>query len=85
LCYSLASVTRSHDKVAKQALGGGIAKHSLWVPLNANHPIRVTRPFDAFDGAIAGMSRDAQALSRRCDGLVMRAVHLAQRPACDGR
>src|ERR1700757_2688538 len=47
------------------------------MPLNADHPVRVASPLDGFDGAVVGVRGDPQALTRRCDSLMMRAVDFA--------
>src|SRR5260370_30801524 len=68
---------RGPDQVGEQTFCGSITKHSLRMPLNADHPVRVASPLDAFDGAVVGVRRDPQAVTRRGDSLMMRAVDFA--------
>jgi len=72
--FLLDSAAGSGDKIAEQPLGERITGHALWMPLNPDHPIRIARPFEAFDDAIDCVRRDPQILSGLFDGLMMRAV-----------
>jgi hypothetical protein len=51
---------RSSDELLKQALRERIIRHALRMPLNSYDPIGITGPFHGFDGAIRGVSGDAE-------------------------
>jgi hypothetical protein len=44
---------------AKQRSCQGVALHSLWMPLNADHPVFVRLVLDGFDHTIGGDSGEA--------------------------
>jgi len=73
----------SRDELLKQALRKRIIRHTLRMPLDSDHPVRISRPFHAFDNAIWSVSRDVQILSWLPNGLVMRAVDGGLGAACD--
>src|SRR6267143_25361 len=72
------------DELLKQALRKRIIGHALRMPLDSDHPVRISCPFHGFDNAVWGVSRDVQILSWLRNGLVMRAVDGGLGAACDG-
>ena len=62
------------DELLKQALRERIIRHALRMPLDSNNPVRISRPFHAFDCAIRSVSRDTKVFARFRDGLMMAAV-----------
>src|SRR3954452_10711242 len=67
---------RGHE-IREQFVGERIANHALGVPLNANHPVQVAVPLDAFDHAVGSLHRHSQVLAGPVDRLVVAAVDRA--------
>ena len=53
-----------------------VTGHSLGMPLHADHPMFMRLVLDGFNHAIGSDSRNAQAVPKIADGLMMRCVHL---------
>jgi hypothetical protein len=69
-------------KILEKLFRKTIPKHPLGVPLDADYPIRIAGPFDAFHDAIGRVCGDAQIPSRFLDSLMMRTVDLGVNSAC---
>ena len=67
---------RGGDEFLKQALREQVIWHALRVPLNPNNPVGIAGPFHGFDGAVRGVSRDAQLFARSVDCLMMAAIDM---------
>src|SRR4029077_1869042 len=72
---------RGHE-IAKQSFRKSIAKHTLCVPLNTDHPVCVARPLHTLNNPVGRVGRNTQILPRLPDGLVVRTVNLCPLAPC---
>jgi hypothetical protein len=64
------------SQLAKQRLCEIVGcDHAFGMPLHADDPVRVARPFDCFDHSVGRVAHDAQISARAEHGLVMRAIY----------
>src|SRR5712692_10221954 len=76
---SAIAARRAH-KIREQPLRQGVSRHALRVPLNPNDPVRVARPFDALNGSVRSLRRNAKVFPRSVNCLMMATVDLCLGP-----